>query len=222
MGTQWWYLFDRKNDYFKFIEECRLKKYGDEELHTHHIIPKYRFDQTNPEEMAYCEASENLIRLSVADHVRAHALLFEIYGDPRDKAAVLMLQGDKAASRKIWRQQGAKAVHQKLSAEGSNFWNSSFQQELGARSLARPDALEIRSKGGQIGGKNRQKGRVIRTADRYVFSYDGVPVLCIINCETGGEVLEVLNSFKQTKLTRATPLLNGTRQSLHSWSCEKL
>lgn len=50
----------------------------------------------------------------------------------------------------------------------------------------------------------------------------GTEVLCIINCETGQDVLNELNKFAPTALQRVTPLLKGERKWLHNWSCKKL
>lgn len=93
---------------------------------------------------------------------------------------------------------------------------------MAARSMARPDAREIRSKGGKVGGRVRNQDRIITADDCYLFSYNGEEVLVIVNCRTGGEVLEQLNLYQPTKLQRVTPLLNGQRKSLHGWSCVKL
>lgn len=159
--------------------------------------------------------------LSVEHHIKAHELLYEIYKNPTDLAAVQMLKGYKTESRRLWRQAGARAVNEIERAKGSTVFNNEFQKEMARRSLARPDALEIRSKGGRIGGKTRNKGIAIQKTDRYVFSYNNTPALCILNCETGGDVLEMLHTFKKTPLERATPLLNGSRKTLYGWSCEK-
>jgi hypothetical protein len=95
------------NEYFRFIEECRGKVYPvGTELHTHHIIPKHMLG-ASVIEMRFRDSLENLIKLSVLDHVHAHQLLYNVYRRELDLAAVSMLQGDKKASRRIWRQQGA-------------------------------------------------------------------------------------------------------------------
>jgi hypothetical protein len=218
----WWYRLERTNEYFIFIKNQKGNVYGEGvETHLHHVIPRYWFG-TSKAEQTFCYSSENLIRLSRADHIVAHELLYKVYENPQDQGAVELLKGNHEEGLKLIRKLGAEAVHRILKAEGLNFWNSEFQKEMAMRSLARPDALEIRSKGGKIGGRNRHKNVAISKTDRYLFSYDKNPVLCILNCETGGEVLEGLNSFKPTPLQRVTPLLKGERKSLHGWSCEKL
>lgn len=93
---------------------------------------------------------------------------------------------------------------------------------MAARSMARPDAREIRSKGGKKGGTTRNLDRAIKQDDCYLFSFKGQEVLCIFNCRTGGQVLEQLHLYKQTPLKRVTPLLNGSRSTLYGWSCVKL
>ncbi len=221
---QKWQNFIQDNKYFRFISQCRGKKYPKGiEIHVHHIIPRHMFGAgASPEELEYCESEQNLIRLSVADHVTAHALLYQIYKRPQDLGAVKMLQGDKEASRRIWRTLGAYAAHEILKETGKTFWNPKFQKEMGQRSMARPDALEIRSRGGKLGGTNRQKNRAIKPHERYEFCFKGEPVLCIINCDSGTQVIEELNKFQKTELSRASPLLNGTKKSLYGWSCKRL
>lgn len=221
--TEWWFLLDRTNKYFTFIKECRSKKYDDgATLHKHHIIPRYWFCGTSKEELAYCDSQENLVILSLEDHIRAHELLYEIYGRPQDEAAVQMLRGNKEESVRLWRKLGAAVTHEILKSEGITFWNKDFQKEMATRSKARPDALETRSKGGLVGGRNRNLNRVITVSDRYIFFYNNEPVLCVLNCQTGGDVLKELHSFKKTSLQRVTPLLDGSRKKLNGWSCEKI
>jgi hypothetical protein len=115
-----------------------------------------------------------------------------------------------------------RAVHAILKEKGATFYSSEWQKEMATRSLARPDALEIRSRGGRIGGINRNLGIAIKSNDRYLFFYKGQPVLCIINCETGGQVMEQLQLYKQTNMKRVTPLLKGSRATAYGWRCEKI
>lgn len=56
---------------------------------------------------------------------------------------------------------------------------------MASRSLQKLDALETRSKGGRKGGRTRNLNRVITKNDRYLFYFEGTPVLCIFNCNTG-------------------------------------
>jgi len=54
--------------YLDFIEECKTKEYGELFTHKHHIIPKF---------MGGTNKSDNLIILSVGDHLMAHKILAE-------------------------------------------------------------------------------------------------------------------------------------------------
>lgn len=164
----------------------------------------------------------NLIPLTVDDHKKAHELLFELYGDPRDYGAVLLLQNQMSQAVRIWRQQGALATHRLLKAQRKTMFDPAWQAEMGRRSLAKPDALETRAQGGRVGGRKRHVNRVIKSEDRYLFYREGQEFLCVFNCETGGDVLKELNKAFPTKLKRATQLLTGTRARLHGWSCKKL
>jgi len=87
--------------------------------------------------------------------------------------------------------------------------------------MKRPDAIEIRRQGGKIGGRMAKLGIAIQAHERYIFHYQGKETICIINCQTGTEVLNILQSIHPTPLQRVTPLLNGKRKSLYGWSCEK-
>lgn len=225
---KWWEKYDRTNQYFKFIENCRVQTYSkDTNLHLHHILPKHLF-QNDPEEQNYCESEENLIILSIEVHITAHHLLYKIYQNPRDQGAVYLLTGQMNEARHIWRRLGAEATHSLLSSQNANFWNSEFQTEMASRSMAREDALEIRSEAGRVGGRARNLNRVITAKDRYLFFYKREPVFCILNCETGGDVIKVLQLFslqteeKKQWPQRVTRLLRDSTKSLNGWSCEKI
>jgi hypothetical protein len=224
-----WKTLDRNNAYFQLIENCKTKIYDPGvNLQIHHIIPQYVLKET-AEGQAYLNLPENIIILSEDDHIKAHQLLYEIYGNKQDQGAILLLKGSMNESRTIWKQLGAEKTHLIQKQNGTTIYSIDWQKEMAARSMARPDALEIRSKGGKVGGRTRNLDRVIKQNDRYIFSLEGTgtrgtkcEVLCIINCRTGGDVLEQLNFYKQTPLQRVTPLLNASRKSLHGWSCKKV
>lgn len=220
-----WQTLNRKNAYFEFLEKCKTKVYPpDTPMHFHHIIPKYVFkNNLSPENEKFLNSSENLILLSVNDHVEAHKLLYDIYGNNQDKGAGSLLKGYKKESVQIWRQLGAEATHKLLEERGQNFWNSDFQKEMARRSLAKEDALATRSAGGKKGGAaSGIKRSSIRPEDKYLFSYEKDPILCIFNCNVGTQVLEELKKYKVTELQRVSILLNGTKKSLHGWSCVRL
>lgn len=61
--------------YRNFIEECKNKKYDDDlVLHQHHIIPKHISVDDN-----FIQSKENIITISVTDHIQAHLLLSDMF-----------------------------------------------------------------------------------------------------------------------------------------------
>lgn len=57
-------------EYNMFIEECKQKNYENVKTHIHHILPRHMGGNNNV---------ENLIKLSVEDHYKAHILLAESF-----------------------------------------------------------------------------------------------------------------------------------------------
>ncbi len=224
LNSNTWKNIDRNNKYFEFIEECKNKKYIENTiLHLHHIIPQYVIGK-NPslDDKLFIQSSQNIIILSVEDHAKAHKLLYEIYGNEQDNGATLMLNNYETESRKIWRTLGAKEVNKLMRDQKRTFWDPEFQKEMATRSMAKDNAIEIRKIAGKKGGLATKKGIAINSQEKYIFNFEDQPVLCIINCNSGQEVLNELNKFKYTPLQRVTPLLKGERKKLHGWSCKKL
>jgi|JI81BgreenRNA_FD_contig_123_16905_length_1954_multi_4_in_1_out_2_2 hypothetical protein len=212
---------DPKNPYFTFLNDVSVKEYPPgTRTHIHHIIPKHLFKRSTAKN--FLNSSFNLIVLSLEDHKKAHQILFDLYGDQKDYGAILLLQGSMSDAVQVWRQAGARATNELMRSQQRTVFNQEFQIEMGRRSLRRSDALEIRSRGGRLGGRNRNIGRVIRPENRYLFYRNGQEFLCIFNCSTGGDVLKELNKAVPTNLQRATQLLNGSRKNLNGWSCIKL
>jgi hypothetical protein len=62
-------------EYYKFINECRLKLYDGDKIHKHHILPKH---------MGGDNSVDNLIELSIEGHYNAHIILVECFskGNP--------------------------------------------------------------------------------------------------------------------------------------------
>ena len=210
--------------------ECSKKEYPiDVEKHVHHIIPQYIFNSklATDEDKAFMSSPENLIVLSRDDHIKAHELLYEVYGNRQDQGGVNCLKGLTRESKKIWASLGAAASHEVQKNKGVNFWNKDYQRTMARRSMERSDALQIRSEGGKKGGRNKSIDIAINANQRFVFSFKNEEVLCIMNCETGGDVTEQLKMYENctgqiTKLDRATALLKRTRLTDRGWSCEPL
>jgi len=211
------------NEYLLFIKECKEKLYPEGiVLHKHHIVPKHWFRKFIPLLQSYKDSPDNLVLLSRDDHLKAHQILYDMYKRPQDLASTLLLKNDLVASRRIWRQLGAKATNASQKAGKRNFWDTDFQKEMATRSLARVDARETRRTGGKKGGRQTNLNRVLTKNDHFIFFFEGKPVLCIFNCETGTDVLEILKQYKETPMLRVSPLLTGTRKTAYGWSCQKI
>jgi hypothetical protein len=208
-------------------------------MHTHHIIPEYVFNHSaaTPADLEFKNSQKNLVFLSIEDHIIAHQLLYEVYGNKQDCGAILILTGQLAEASRVWKQLGAWASHNVQEENERQFWNQEFQKEMarlfrqrrnlsGApaplSSMARPDALLIRSVGGKIGGKTTKLNVAIKPHERFTFLYQGEAKVSLFNSSLGSQVLEVLNAVQPSKLQRATPLLNGSRKNLNGWSCVRL
>jgi hypothetical protein len=124
LNSQTWKTLNKNNAYFSFLEECKNTQYPAETvLHYHHIIPKYVFGKKpSPEDANFIDSLENIVCLSVVDHVKAHQLLFEIYGNPQDEGATLMLSGYESESRLIWRKLGAATTNKLMKDQKKTFW----------------------------------------------------------------------------------------------------
>lgn len=139
-----------------------------------------------------------------------------------DRGAILLLNNYKEESRSIWHVLGACATNNLMRERGLNFWDNNYQREMARRSMNRPDAIQIRKKAGQLGGVRTKTGVAIKKNHKYVFFRENKPVLCIINCDLGSQVLIELNKFHKTPLQRTSQLLNRTKKTLHGWSCKKI
>lgn len=230
LNLQTYKTLNRNNSYFEFIKDCINKQYEKEiKMHMHHIIPQYVFNGGSAEDLSFMDSPQNVVELSVEDHITAHSLLFEIYGNLQDQGATCLLLNYEKESRRIWQVLGAKASHKVQQAHGKNMWNNNFQKEMAARSMDRSDALEIRSAAGKVGGRKRNEGIAIKPHERYMFSFKGDPILCVQKCSTGGDVLAEIKQFESitdqiTKLGRVTDLLSAgrKRKTLYGWSCVKI
>ena len=137
---------------------------------------------TNLEDLAFMNSPENLIELSLADHIRAHELLFEIYGNPLWCNSTFKLFQERQKHGL-----GAQASHAVQEKTQQQFWNSDFQIEMARRSMGRPDARQIRSVGGKKGGITAKLNIAIQAHERFVFSYKNREIVCVMNCQTGTE-----------------------------------
>lgn len=73
-----YFNLQKYKDYKEFIISCSNKTYDTSMvLHKHHIIPKHMWHHPTKN----VNSSENMVKLSVEDHVNAHLLLAECYDE---------------------------------------------------------------------------------------------------------------------------------------------
>lgn len=214
------------NQYLDFIEACRRKyrSYSKEQqdaCYTHHIVPRHHY-KTHGLDSNTLDLPANLVRMTFEDHVKAHELRFEVYGEYGDKVAFKRMQGLTEEGMLAMQQAGGQAVNVQFKNEKRLMHDPAYQLEMARRSMARTDALETRSQGGKKGGKKRQANRILRVEDRYEWSFNDQPFLCTFGLNSGGDVLRILNAAQGTNLTRASQLITGKRKRLYGWSCRKL
>ena len=220
------FIKNKSNKYLDFIFECREKypAYSEEKkaaCYTHHIVPRHHYKNHGLDKQTF-DLPANTVRLTFEDHVKAHEIRYEVYQEYGDLMAFRQMSGLAEDGMNIMQKIGGQVVNIKFKQEGHMMFSSTWQKEMAARSMARPDALEIRSKGGRIGGTRRQVNRIVRVEDRYEWSVDDKPFLCTFNLNSGGDMLKTLYAARPTKLQRVTPLINGSRKKLHGWSCRKI
>lgn len=107
------------NEYIKFINDCRVKVNSGEQIHRHHIIPKF---------MGGNDEADNLIELSVEDHFEAHRILAENVDDKYKTAAWSSLN----VLKKYWNgnyEEIRKSISNALSGEANGMYGKTHSKE---------------------------------------------------------------------------------------------
>lgn len=130
-------MLKNKNIYEQYIEHLKTKQYlSATRLEKHHVVPVHAGGN---------DASENLLKLSIEDHILAHQYRYMVYGEKGEKLAFVWRKNDTAEAA-ILRSQLAQ------------------QDRLAKGLLLRFKDSEAQSLLGQIGGK---KGGLANTAAQY-------------------------------------------------------
>nr|AWI68513.1 putative HNH homing endonuclease [Pediastrum duplex] len=214
------------NQYLDFIQdrkEARKKESGnvDEKLYSHHIVPRFHYKKYGLENETL-DLEENTVFLTFEEHIHAHALRFLVYKEYGDAVAVNRMSGLQEEGFLAMQQAGGQAVNVKLKAEKRCMHSIDFQREMAQRSIAKPDAKETRSKGGKLGARKAHQNKTVRIEDRFEWSYKGTPLLCTFNFDNAGDIVRELYKVKQTKLSRISSLIKGSRKTGYGWSCKKI
>lgn len=220
------FLKNISNEYLDFINECRRKaeNYSPEQLKAcqiHHIVPRHHY-KANKLKFDTFDSPNNRVPVTFEDHIKAHQIRFDVYGEYGDKVAFTKMANLTQEGMRAMQQTGGQIANIKFKEEGRLMHDPKWQSEMGERSMARPDALSIRSKGGKLGNRKRHQNRTVRFEDRYLWFVEGKPFLCTFGFDNGGDLLRTLHQARPTKLQRISPLITGQKKSLHGWSCQKI
>ncbi len=207
--------------YFDFINVCRneiIPKTVYSEIH--HIIPLSHGGTNTP---------ANLIRLTYDNHIKAHKLILEITENLNDSYIVNMMSGQTEETRKMFRQLGSYASHEKQKQLKGEIFTIQFQKEMSQRSLISEKAKQTRKKIGSNLGIKRQKNRIIKYHDRYLLTRNNMSVLCVTHCNTGQDIAKLIASIDPVvykvmskSQLRMTRIIKDPTKSLYKWRCVKL
>lgn len=157
-----------KDPYELFIFQCKKKQYPPNTIiETHHIIPKHA---------GGTDEASNLIKLSLKDHITAHWLRWQVFGDENDKRAYLFRVSTPEERRRM-NIEKTKALQVQWKAEGKYRFDPEKQRALGLKGgakggLANTEAqFKARSKVGQqfgpITGKANQGLELVEFLKKY-------------------------------------------------------
>jgi hypothetical protein len=133
------------NPYDVYILEC--KRHQTSRVEKHHIIP--RFDNGT-------DTPENIVFLTVKEHVLAHWLRWKVLNKPQDYRAFLFRIGDTEEAL-AQRRDSVLEARERDRVNNDGFFSSEFQSEMGRR-------------GGPVGG-SRNTIEQFRTRQRVGLTY---------------------------------------------------
>ena len=115
--------------YIQTLKTQRLSEQSDPDKESfyerHHIIPRFEKSKST-------DAPENLVKVTVKEHVIAHWLRYKVFSKPQDLCAYLFRVGDTINSIKI-RNELVSQARERDRIEKRYFFDSDFQTEMGKR-----------------------------------------------------------------------------------------
>lgn len=205
LKPNWFREMNRDNLYFQHIENCRKKGYAPtEKTQEHHIIPRHfinGYKNVSISDKHFCESAENKIRLSVSDHILAHTLLYAIYGQFFDLCAVKMLNKQFTEVGQLIALMGAAASHKKQKELGIGFYDPIFLNKL---------------------QRAKHWEKTVKCSDVYDWFFKGQYVVTITGQGMVCDIIQILNTYHPTKISRLSRLIKGEIQSSYEWTCKKI
>lgn len=228
------------NAYDAYITECEKNRTEQEPtepkpyLEKHHIVPRF---EKKP------ETANNIVSLTIKEHVIAHWLRWKVLGKTGDLRAFLFRIGDTEQASAL-KQKAVKEARERDKEQGTGFSNSNFQREQGKKGgpkggsrntqeqfLARQ---KVGKKWGPAVGKNNQGKPLkefiqshtlwgfsqkaasgVRTKER-----DDEEFFLIEPKETFVDLTKVLNYFQPNSVRTVSAMhkvVYGERQQMYGW-----
>jgi hypothetical protein len=131
--------------YNRFINHLKKKEKAilasGEKTQTHRIVPEHAGGEYTP---------DNVVKCMLQDHLTAHRIRWEVYGETGDLCAVNMMSGRiKAGGDSVVATMGAYATHEVCKRNKRGFWDPEQQR----KNSLKGNTPEVRSKKGEGGKK---------------------------------------------------------------------
>lgn len=230
---------ENSNPYDIYIQERKLERElnkpdENQYFEKHHIIPRFE-DGPN--------TVENIVRLTIKEHVIAHWLRWKVFGQSGDYSAFLFRIGDTEAAYAL-KLKSIQEARERDKKNGKGFSNSKFQSEQGrkgglvAGSLNTEAQFQARSavgtEFGRSTGLNNQSTRLKEFLSKHsLWAYrptatetprtreGGVEVFFFLEPkEAFSDLLNTLNSYVPGSIkTKASmyKLVYGERKQMNGW-----
>jgi hypothetical protein len=156
------------NTYLNFLEECRGKKYPEElVLHKHHIIPRCFFK----EDATLGQDYQQIISLSVQDHIQAHILLAKCF-DEGSYEQISNLRAAKLLSKNSveFREEFLK-IYEGQRGEGSSSKRPEVRKKLSEAKKGQPSEKKAKSYEDIYGDRAEEERNKRRKATRTKEAY---------------------------------------------------
>ena len=134
--------------YLRFMAHLRKKEKAvvksGTKTQTHRIVPGHEKGKYSP---------ENSVECSLVDHIRAHKIRWEVYGNTGDLSAVNMMTGRvNAGGDNVVPVLGAYATHEVCKRNKRGFWDPEQQR----KNALKGNTPEVRKKKGEGGARGNQ------------------------------------------------------------------
>jgi hypothetical protein len=136
------------NKYCQFIKHLKKKEAAltgrNIKMQTHRIVPGHSKGSYTP---------ENSVKCTLNDHIQAHKIRWEVYGEIGDLFAVNMMTGRiKAGGDSVVPVLGAYATHEVCRRNKRGFWDPEQQK----KNALKGNTPEVRKKKGEGGARGNQ------------------------------------------------------------------